>query len=59
MQVNEHSPLLPHRLFFLFPLTYSHTILAHCPSANQLATISQKTKYENSQMSPEAYPGAI
>jgi hypothetical protein len=58
MQVNEHSLLF--LSFFLFPLTYSHTILARCPSANQLATTtSQKTKYESSQMSPEAYPGAI
>ena len=45
----------PRRRFFVS----THTILARCPSANQLATTSQKTKYENSQMSPEAYPGAI
>jgi hypothetical protein len=56
----KSTSILSLRLFFLFPLTYSHTILTRCPSANQLATTtSKKTKYESSQMSPEAYPGAL
>ena len=34
-------------VFFLFPLTYSHTILAHCPSANQLVATYIKKKRRN------------